>query len=396
MRRVQRQRPHDADGLLHAARRSRAAASSPTRSSRQPRHQRLAAAVPGPQQQSRRLDATASGTRSSPASRARRRSRSRARRTRRSTRTPRRARSRSSTSTRSGTSTSTSPTCSSTRSGTTWANGQTPGRSIPIEHFFIAKPADSVADDQQRARRAARTSSSRPGVYDIDTTIKVKRPDTIVLGLGMATLTAQNGVVPMTVADVDGRRDLRRSSSTPGPVNSPVLLQVGTHARRRKPTRRRSDPHDPTVLHDVFFRIGGPHVGKATVSLEVNSDDVILDHIWAWRADHGTGVGWTVNTADTGVVVNGDDVTRHRPLRRALPEVQRDLERRERQDDHVPERAAVRPAEPGRLAARRRPRLGRVQGRRLGARRTRAGASGATASSTSIRRSTRAAPSRCP
>ena len=59
----------------------------------------------------------------------------------------------------------------------------------------------------------------------------------------------------------------------------------------------------------MFFRIGGPHVGKATVSLEVNTDHTILDDIWAWRADHGSGVGWTVNTADTGVVVNGDDVT---------------------------------------------------------------------------------------
>jgi hypothetical protein len=59
----------------------------------------------------------------------------------------------------------------------------------------------------------------------------------------------------------------------------------------------------------VFFRVGGPHVGKATVGLVVNSDNVILDHIWAWRADHGSGVGWTVNTGDTGVVVNGDHVT---------------------------------------------------------------------------------------
>ena len=39
------------------------------------------------------------------------------------------------------------------------------------------------------------------------------------------------------------------------------------------------------------------------------AEDVILDDIWAWRADHGAGVGWTSNTADTGVVVNGDDVT---------------------------------------------------------------------------------------
>jgi hypothetical protein len=64
-------------------------------------------------------------------------------------------------------------------------------------------------------------------------------------------------------------------------------------------------------LHDVFFRIGGPHVGKASVSLEVNSDDVIIDHLWAWRADHGVpgSFGWTLNTADTGVIVNGDNVT---------------------------------------------------------------------------------------
>jgi hypothetical protein len=59
----------------------------------------------------------------------------------------------------------------------------------------------------------------------------------------------------------------------------------------------------------LFFRIGGGTPGKATTSLLVNSDDVLLDDIWAWRADHGNGVGWTANTADTGVIVNGDDVT---------------------------------------------------------------------------------------
>jgi hypothetical protein len=52
-----------------------------------------------------------------------------------------------------------------------------------------------------------------------------------------------------------------------------------------------NDPADPSVLSDVYFRIGGAHLGKATTSLVVNSDHVILDNIWAWRADHGTGVG---------------------------------------------------------------------------------------------------------
>jgi hypothetical protein len=76
--------------------------------------------------------------------------------------------------------------------------------------------------------------------------------------------------------------------------------QVGTsHAHK-------SDPADRTSLQDVFFRIDP---GKATTSLIVNSDNVLLDDIRAWRADHGNGVGWTANSADTGVIVNGDDVT---------------------------------------------------------------------------------------
>ncbi|MET9315694.1 hypothetical protein ABZX12_28085 [Kribbella sp. NPDC003505] len=41
----------------------------------------------------------------------------------------------------------------------------------------------------------------------------------------------------------------------------------------------------------------------------MNSNDVIGDHLWLWRGDHGDGVGWTVNTAANGLVVNGNDVT---------------------------------------------------------------------------------------
>jgi hypothetical protein len=91
-----------------------------------------------------------------------------------------------------------------------------------------------------------------------------------------------------------------------GPVNSPALVQIGTGHDGRRP--QGSSATDPTALQDVFFRVGGPHIGKATVSLLVNSDHVVLDDIWAWRADHGSGVGWTQNIAASGVVVNGDDV----------------------------------------------------------------------------------------
>jgi hypothetical protein len=190
-------------------------------------------------------------------------------------------------------------------SGPTWSGGQTPGRSIPIEDFFIAHPGDSVQSINNALSRGKNLLFT-PGAYEIDQTIKVKHADTIVLGLGMPTLEAENGVVPMTVADQPGI-EVSELMFDAGPVNSPVLLRVGTG--QGDSGVGRSDASDPTTLSDVFFRIGGPHIGKATVSLEVNSDHVVLDDIWAWRADHGSGVGWTSNTADTGVVVNGDDVT---------------------------------------------------------------------------------------
>ncbi|HET6943866.1 MAG TPA: hypothetical protein VFI01_00815 [Gaiellaceae bacterium] len=194
-------------------------------------------------------------------------------------------------------------------SGTTWSGGPTPGHSIPIDDFFIAKPSDSV-QAINNALALGKNLLFTPGVYDIGDMIRVKRADTIVLGLGMATLEAQDGVVPMTVADVPGV-EISGLIFDAGPANSPALLQVGLpHAGTGQGHSHAgwSDPDDPTALQDVFFRIGGPHVGKATVALEVNSDHVILDDIWAWRADHGSGVGWTSNTSDSGVVVNGDDV----------------------------------------------------------------------------------------
>jgi hypothetical protein len=186
-------------------------------------------------------------------------------------------------------------------SGTTWGSGPAAGSSIPIKRFFVATPTDN-AKTINAALAGEQNIILTPGVYHLDRSIDVKRADTVVLGLGFPTLVPDNGVAAMTVADVPGVK-LAGLMVDAGAVNSPVLLQVG------KPDAHKSDPNDPTSLQDVFFRIGGAAAGKATTSLVVNSDAVLLDDIWAWRADHGNGVGWTVNTADTGVVVNSDDVT---------------------------------------------------------------------------------------
>src|SRR5262249_56577978 len=82
-----------------------------------------------------------------------------------------------------------------------------------------------------------------------------------------------------------------------------VLIQVGP------PGSSISHAGNPTSLHDVFARVGGAGAGKADVSMQINSSNVIVDHTWLWRADHGSGVGWTVNTARNGLVGNGNNVT---------------------------------------------------------------------------------------
>src|SRR6267378_2224886 len=186
--------------------------------------------------------------------------------------------------------------------GTSWAGGATPGLAIPIENFFIAQPSDSAAEINDALHRGKNLILT-PGVYELDQTIAVTRPDTVVLGLGFPTLVPLNGIVSMTVASAKGIM-LSGLLFDAGVTNSPVLLQVGSgHARSD------NEATDPTTLSDVFFRIGGATPGKASTALVVSSNNVILDDIWAWRADHGNGVGWTANTADTGVIVNGDNVT---------------------------------------------------------------------------------------
>jgi hypothetical protein len=197
------------------------------------------------------------------------------------------------------------PSAQTDSRGITWANGMTAGRTIPIGDFFVAKPTTPVKEINKQLSRG-RNLLLTPGVYDIARSIEVKRAHTVVLGLGHATLTAVDGAVPLTVDDVPGVI-VAGVTVDAGTVNSPALLRVGkAHGNNHK-----SDPRDPTTLSDVYFRVGGPHVGKADVSLEVDSDDVLIDHTWVWRADHGVpgSVGWTVNTGRNGVIVNGDDVT---------------------------------------------------------------------------------------
>ncbi|MGV9934757.1 RICIN domain-containing protein [Streptomyces olivaceoviridis] len=193
------------------------------------------------------------------------------------------------------------PSVRTNSTATSWAGGSPAGSSLPLSQFYVVKPGATAAQINA-ALAAGQNLLVTPGVYHLDQTLKVTRPDTVVLGLGLATFVPDNGVTAMSVADVDGVK-IAGLLFDAGTTSSKTLVEVGPAGSTA------SHAADPTSLHDVYFRVGGAGVGKAATSLVVNSDNVIGDHMWIWRADHGSGVGWTSNTADTGLVVNGDDVT---------------------------------------------------------------------------------------
>ncbi|RZF58680.1 glycoside hydrolase family 16 [Sphingobacterium corticibacterium] len=175
-----------------------------------------------------------------------------------------------------------------------------------LDDFFVIKPGVDVQTINRQLQKGKHILFT-PGMYELEAPIQVNRPNTILLGLGLATLIpgATNTTSAMIIGDVDGVTVA--SLIFDAHYSSHSLLQVGG----TKTTVRHKE--NPVVLADLFFRIGGFRTGKVHVdqTVVINSNDVIGDHFWIWRADHGVkgSVGWYINTTANGLVVHGDHVT---------------------------------------------------------------------------------------
>lgn len=173
-----------------------------------------------------------------------------------------------------------------------------------LEKFFVVKPGVSTAE-MNRQLAADKNLLFTPGMYDLDEPLHIIRPNTIVMGIGWETIIpAANSEAAVVIDDIDGVQvasilfDAHHSSDR--------LIRVG------EPGANKSHKDNPVVLSDLFFRIGGFIAQKMyiPVAVEINSNDVIGDHFWIWRADHGVrgSVGWDINRADYGLIVKGNDV----------------------------------------------------------------------------------------
>ena len=191
--------------------------------------------------------------------------------------------------------------------GISWQNGEEDSKKIPIEDFYIAKPDVDTADTINAALQSGKNLILTPGIYRIDKAIEVTNADTVVLGLGYATLEPTKGTEAMKIADVSGVR-VAGLLFEAGTENSETLLRAG------EDNASTEHADNPVVLSDLFFRVGGAnHTEKVSCDtcVMINSDDVIGDNFWVWRADHGwdASVGWDENICYNGLIVNGDDVT---------------------------------------------------------------------------------------
>lgn len=199
--------------------------------------------------------------------------------------------------------------------GISWADGPTAGRDLPLSSFHVATP-DQPAGALAKALDRGKNLLLTPGVYDVDRSLVVRRDDTVVLGLGHATLTAVGGATPVVVRHQAEGVVLAGITVDAGTQLSRDLVHIqGQPGNRQKP--RTTTPS--TTLNDVYIRVGGPHIGRADTSLRIDADDVLIDHAWVWRADHGiegftAGASgdtdrWRTNIGRQGLVVDGDRVS---------------------------------------------------------------------------------------
>lgn len=180
------------------------------------------------------------------------------------------------------------------------------GVKIPFSKVYVAW-ADASADTINKELEKGNHIVFTPGIYNLEKSITVNNSNTVLLGTGMATLISGNG---QPCIAVDGK--------TEGVRVSGLLLQAG---QQQSPTLLLWGPAglpgntgsltNPGIIQDVFGRVGGPDSTPVSTNsmIEINQDGVIIDNTWLWVADHGTKVGYGINTCKHGLIVNGNNVS---------------------------------------------------------------------------------------
>ncbi|HSW93658.1 MAG TPA: coagulation factor 5/8 type domain-containing protein [Gammaproteobacteria bacterium] len=181
---------------------------------------------------------------------------------------------------------------------------------IPEAEFIVVQPGMTADQINAKLNNPADNNPKAliftPGQYNFDKKIDITQANTVVLGLGLPVLTAMNPHVPIMSTEASGVKIsgiiFEAGSNAPLNINDPSLLEVGDG--------HHGDANSPTLLADIYCRVGGRIVAQTNSCVTIHDDFVIGDNLWLWRADHEAGAGsFSSDQANHGLIVYGNNVT---------------------------------------------------------------------------------------
>lgn len=179
-----------------------------------------------------------------------------------------------------------------------------------IANWYVAKEGDTDVEINA-ALKAGKNIFFTPGHYALNAPIQVNRKDAILLGAGIASVTLEptekNTWGCIYADDKDG---IIIAGLLMDSLNSTTYqVRIGNEGANA------DHSSDPILLSDITCRVGGVQSKNIQIqaSMQLNSNNVVGDHFWLWRADHGSQKGgdarWKRDRCKNGLIVAGNDVT---------------------------------------------------------------------------------------
>ena len=179
-----------------------------------------------------------------------------------------------------------------------------------LTDWYVAKEGDTDIEINN-ALKAGKNIFFTPGHYPLNAPIQVNRKDAILLGAGIASVTLEpTEKNTWGCIYVDDRDGIIIAGLLMDSFNSTTYqIRIGN----QEATANHSA--NPILLADITCRVGGVQSKNIQIhtSMQINSNNVVGDHFWLWRADHGSQSGgnlrWVRDRCKNGLTVTGDDVT---------------------------------------------------------------------------------------
>ncbi|HVZ24733.1 MAG TPA: hypothetical protein VG842_01690 [Sediminibacterium sp.] len=179
-----------------------------------------------------------------------------------------------------------------------------------LTEWYVAREGDTDAEINQ-ALKAGKNIFFTPGHYALNAPIQVNRKDAILLGAGIASVTLEptekNHWGCIYADDRDG---IIIAGLLMDSFNSTTYqMRIGNEGAGADHSA------NPILISDITCRVGGVQSKNIQIqaSLQINSNQVVGDQCWLWRADHGSQPGgklrWTRDRCKNGLIVSGNDVT---------------------------------------------------------------------------------------